>query len=499
MIAEGDDAPGFTLPAVVDGSFEDITLADYLDEDIVILAFYPADFNPACSEEETDLDELDLFRMQKDVSILGIGADSVYSHRAFAEEYDLHIPLLADIRAEVATEYGVAVEDATDGHLTNRAVVVIGPGGEVQFAWQTDDLWRLPPVEQVREAVDDIGGSGTAKVRYRVGHAHYVEGRRAFTRAMGGFEEMEWMMAQGDFTRAQEEFEEAAEQFNTAARFAEDEEPLKYYERAEQKAQSLWQAAEWLAGSASAYASGEGAEGESMRSDAEGPLETARDIHEPPSPDGFPPDEDPADIDEPEAKPAPPSGDDGPPAALEADIGDATETPEAAELADRMDDGGPDTQPPEATTGDEPDGADEDGEKAIDDEELEEIAAELEEQTQQAQAKREESDDPDDQSSIVAEPPADGSEPDGHSDAEPEFSTKGENEPGDDATDEAAADAGDIDGDLGEEGIELDLADPTEGTEMEPDQPADIEEDDENGKKTEEDFGSGDHGVPDSL
>ena len=242
MIAEGDVAPEFALPAVVDGEFDEVALADYLGEDIVILAFYPADFNPSCGEETTDLDELDLFTMQKDVSILGISADSVYSHRAFADEYDLHVPLLADVHAAVAADYGVTVEDATDGYLTNRAVVVIDPGGEVQYAWQTDDLGRLPPVEQVREAVDDIGGSGTARARYRVGHAHYVEGRRAFTKAMGGFEGMEWMLAQGDFTRARGEFEEAAAQFNTAARFAEDDEPLKYYERAERKAQALWQA-----------------------------------------------------------------------------------------------------------------------------------------------------------------------------------------------------------------------------------------------------------------
>lgn len=493
MIAEGDVAPEFALPAVVGGEFDKVALSEYLGEDIVILAFYPADFNPSCSDEETDLDELDLFTMQKDVSILGISADSVYSHRAFADEYDLHIPLLADVHASVAADYGVAAAADTKGYLTNRAVIVIDPSGEVQYAWQTDDLKRLPPVEQVREAVDDIGGSNTAEARYRVGHAHYVEGRRGFTKAMGGFEEMEWMMAQSDFTRAQEEFEEAAAQFNTAARFAEDDEPLKYYERAEEKAQALWQAAEWLADSASAYASGEGATGESMRGDAEGPLETARDIHEPPSPDDFPPEEDPMEVDQDDDRSILPGQEDGPPATLETDIDDDATTPDAEALADEMGETDAPTARADAPTAERGEVDDEDSDEdveseEIDDEELKEIAAELEEQTQQAQEKREREERTEDDSLDVSADPSEsaGEARDGGA-VEGETADTGAGNgdtEGADATEEEAGD------------IELDLADPTEGTDMEPDEPADIDDEDED---PDDDLGSGSHGVPDSL
>ena len=54
-------------------------------------------------------------------------------------------------------------------------------------------------VDDVREAVEDIGGGDTAEARYRVGHAHYVEGRRAFTSAMGSYEDRDWLIARGDF------------------------------------------------------------------------------------------------------------------------------------------------------------------------------------------------------------------------------------------------------------------------------------------------------------
>jgi peroxiredoxin len=473
MIRSGDDAPGFELPAVEGGEFGVVALDDYLGDDIVILAFYPADFNPCCDGASTDLDELDLFTMQKDVSIVGLSADSVYSHRAFAAEYDLHIPLLADVHGEVAEAYGVAVEERAAGYRTNRAVVVVDPDGEVQYAWQTDDLQELPPVDDVREAVEGVGGGDTAEARYRVGHAHYVEGRRAFTSAMGEFGELEWMLARGDFTRAREEFEEAAGRFNTAVRFAEDERPRTYFERAEEKAAALAQAAEWLAEGASAYASGEGARGEEMRADAERPLETARDIHEPPDPDDFPPEEDPAEREDSGTESILPTEDDGATASLETDIdeaiagvpsadgeseddtaGDAGTGPEAPPAAGETAAAGDGDQAADPNTGDAGDGEADD---EIDDDELEEIAAELEAQTERAQAER------------AAE-----------SDATP----SGDGPDGPDEADESVAE------DLTEEGT-LDLADPTDGEEG--------DDDDESAEYESGELQSGDHGVPDSL
>ena len=468
MIGDGDEAPAFSLPAVEGGDFRDVALEDYLGEDIIILAFYPADFNPCCDGETTDLDELDLFTMQKDVSIVGISGDSVYSHRAFAERYDLHIPLLADVDGDVARAYGVAVDDPDAGFRTNRAVVVIDPDGTVQYAWQTEKLTRLPPVDDVRRAVENIGG--VAEARYRVGHAHYVEGRRAFTSAMGEFTDMEWMMAQGDFRRAREEFDEAADQFNTAVRFAVDETPRTYFERAEAKADALSQAAEWLAASASAYASGEGAEGETLRSDAERPLETARDIHEPPDPDDFPPEEDPAEQDD-DRTSILPTDDDSPAATLDADLDD-TDAAAGSDLQQT------DPVPADAGTasaadsaeqtdgtagGDGDDEADDDGGDEIDDEELEEIAAELEEQTKRAQADR----------------AAEQDEPSGAVE-----DTSGPEPAGGDT--EAAEDA------LADDGT-FDLADPTE------DEDDEDEDDDTDTAPVGDGADTGSHGVPDSL
>jgi peroxiredoxin len=521
MVSVGDEAPDFALPGLVDGDLTTVSLSDYRG-DVVILAFYPGDFNPACDEDSTDLDQLDLFTMQKDVTILGISRDSVFSHVAFADTYDLAIPLLSDTAGDVLWAYDMAFTDDMDQHLAKRGVVVLDHNGVIQYRWETEDFRTLPPVERIREAIEDIGGDDTALARYRVGHAHYVEGKRAFTSAMGTFENSEWMMAQTDFTRAYDEFQEAAEHFDTAERFADDDEASTYYQRATRKATSLWQAAEWMADSANAFASGQGADGDQFRRDAEAPLEEARSIHEPVAPDEFPPEEDPADLaepdddsilpgDEPEAEPslevdldeaaAEPSGDAAETARAMGDASGSTDDPEisvadegnnrggetgeVAETGGHAEAGGPTDAEPAAPggatdAGDSAEAAETGGgpstqaeseaESEIDDAELEEITAELEQQTENAQDRYEreaaadeaEAEDADDEPTDLDEDLEDWGMP-----TDEESSDQGR-------SDRSEADADTVEDDLSEDDLDLDLADPTEGEPVSPDDAADL-------------------------
>jgi hypothetical protein len=139
------------------------------------------------------------------VDIFAVSTDSVFSHRAYAEEYSLSIPLLSDTYGEAVEAYDVALD--SDQLLAQRAVFVIDQEGVIQYAWSTSDLERRPNIDAIREAVSEIGGDSTAVGRYRVGHAHYIEARRAFTSAMNSFEDRDWLIAQGDFQRAMEEFQ----------------------------------------------------------------------------------------------------------------------------------------------------------------------------------------------------------------------------------------------------------------------------------------------------
>ncbi|MBX0322674.1 redoxin domain-containing protein [Halomicroarcula sp. F13] len=379
MIGEGTVAPTFELPALVDGERRRVALDEYVGDDVVILAFYPADFNQACDEASCDLDELDLFTMQKDVTILGISPDSVYSHRAFADRYDLKVPLLADTAGDVAEQYDLTMVDDIGQRLVERAVAVVDHDGVVRYAWHTDDPTELPRVDELKDAIADTGGDDTAFARYRIGHAHYTEGRRAFTAAMNEFGDSEWMLAQSDFQRAREEFEEAEAQFDTAVRFGDDASLAPIYDGARTKASSLWQAADWLTQAASAYSSGSGAEGQDLRDDAERPLETARGYEEPPDPDGeWPPAEDDLEKAPDELSTILPTDPDPDDVALGVDIDDemaeADDTEaETTASADTTDDATATSDPGTAASAD----GDDEGDDEIGDDELAEIQAEL--------------------------------------------------------------------------------------------------------------------------
>lgn len=287
MRSEGAQAPAVSLPAYVDGERREIDLADYIDEGVVVLAFYPADFNPACTTRASDLDDLDLFTMDKDVTVFGVSPDSTYSHEAFAERYGLHVPLLSDREGEAAAAYGVGQTTDHGEALAQRAVFVIDHRATIQYAWATDDLTAGFDVTPVRQAVGDIGGDDIAVERYRVGHDHYAAGREAFTEAMAAYEDREWTDAGSGFETAEPEFTAAAAHFDTAVRFAETDDFETVVDRAEGKADTLSHAASWLADSADALASGRGKRGSQYREDAQRLLDAAADRPEPPGSDAF--------------------------------------------------------------------------------------------------------------------------------------------------------------------------------------------------------------------
>jgi len=287
MLEVGADAPAVRLPAYADGERRPVDLDEHIGEGIVVLAFYPADFSPGCTMRESDLGDLDIFTMQKDISVFGVSPDSTYSHEAFAERYSLHIPLLSDRDGEAASAYDVTLDTATGERLAQRAVFVIDHRGEIRYAWATDDLAELPDMGPVKETVGEIGGDATAYERYRVGHKEYVDGREAFTAAMSAYQSSEWLMARNHFNDAQAAFDAAADDLDTSVRFAETEDFETVVDRAQEKADTLRHAAQWLGEATDAFASGSGATGQQYREDAEPLLEAAREVGEPPEPEKF--------------------------------------------------------------------------------------------------------------------------------------------------------------------------------------------------------------------
>lgn len=73
----------------------------------VLLYFYPKDDTPGCTTEACNFrDGYEEF-LKMGLVILGVSADSVKSHKKFAEKYELPFLLLSDETKEVCEAYGV--------------------------------------------------------------------------------------------------------------------------------------------------------------------------------------------------------------------------------------------------------------------------------------------------------------------------------------------------------------------------------------------------------
>lgn len=98
-----DKAFSFELPDQ-DGNMHSLT--DYKGK-VVLLYFYPKDMTPGCTTEAKCFrDRLNEFQTLG-VQVLGMSADSVESHKRFAEKHHLNFPILSDSDKKVIDAYGV--------------------------------------------------------------------------------------------------------------------------------------------------------------------------------------------------------------------------------------------------------------------------------------------------------------------------------------------------------------------------------------------------------
>jgi peroxiredoxin len=141
-IAVGAPAPDFTLK---DQSDKDFRLADHLGKKTVILFFYPLDWSPTCTNENVCFSQ-DLSRFGKYGEVAAISCDSVWSHKAWAEQLKLKHRLLSDMHRSVIKAYGLYVPPANIGQ---RATVIIGKDGKVAFVRVNDDITKERDYGQV--------------------------------------------------------------------------------------------------------------------------------------------------------------------------------------------------------------------------------------------------------------------------------------------------------------------------------------------------------------
>jgi peroxiredoxin Q/BCP len=121
----GDKVPDFTLKAQ-DGT--QVRLYDLLAQKPVVLFFYPKDNTPGCTKEACSFrDRYSVFQTQG-AEVVGISADTVFSHQQFASAYQLPFLLLSDDGNKIRSLFGVP---STLMILPGRVTYVIDQQGVV--------------------------------------------------------------------------------------------------------------------------------------------------------------------------------------------------------------------------------------------------------------------------------------------------------------------------------------------------------------------------------
>lgn len=146
IVTVGGPAPEFEL---ADQNGQLHSLEDYRDQ-WVVLYFYPKDETPGCTTEACEFrDNIFAFR-EANAQILGVSLDDVESHKAFADNYDLPFPLLADTEGAAATAYGVRTRMA-GMEFAKRQTFIIGPDGKIAKHYE-----KVEPEGHSRQVLADL-------------------------------------------------------------------------------------------------------------------------------------------------------------------------------------------------------------------------------------------------------------------------------------------------------------------------------------------------------
>jgi peroxiredoxin len=150
-LAPGTEAPDFALPSTPD---QRVSLSDFRGRP-VILAFYPEDWSPVCSDQMALYQEVMPEFKRFDAQLLGISVDGSWCHLAFAKDRNLHFPLLADFepKGEVSRAYGVY---RTGDGTSERALFVIDSDGVVRWSY-VSPVGVNPGADGILRALESLG------------------------------------------------------------------------------------------------------------------------------------------------------------------------------------------------------------------------------------------------------------------------------------------------------------------------------------------------------
>jgi peroxiredoxin len=149
VIKVGEKAPDFSLP---NHKGEEVSLSDFRGRK-VMLAFYPSDFSPVCSDQLSIYQEVKPDLDEAGLEVVGVSIDHSWAHRAFRKELNLDFTLLADFhpKGQVAELYGAYLPDYG---TSNRSLVLVDPEGVVSWVYESTTPLEIPGANLLFDALE---------------------------------------------------------------------------------------------------------------------------------------------------------------------------------------------------------------------------------------------------------------------------------------------------------------------------------------------------------
>jgi len=135
----------------------------------VILFSHPADFTPVCTTEFIGFAQKQQEFEKRNVKLLGLSIDSVYSHiawiRQIEEDFELKInfPVIADLRFEVSSLYNMVHPAISNTHAI-RTVYIIDPEGVLKMfiAYPSSVGRNIDEIIRIVDALQIVDKKGVA-------------------------------------------------------------------------------------------------------------------------------------------------------------------------------------------------------------------------------------------------------------------------------------------------------------------------------------------------
>jgi peroxiredoxin len=146
----GTPGPEFRLPTTPE---QKVSPSDFAGQP-VILAFYPADWSPVCSDQMALYQEIMPEFKRHNAQLLGISVDGVWCHLAFAKDRKIRFPLLADFEPKGAVSRAYNAYREGEG-VSERALFVLDPEGSVYWSYLSP-VGVNPGADGILRALEDM-------------------------------------------------------------------------------------------------------------------------------------------------------------------------------------------------------------------------------------------------------------------------------------------------------------------------------------------------------